>query len=213
MNTLCTSERCDCSFNLWKDKIEVLESLISSAQKAHLFNLSRQLSDGACILEIGSYKGSSTACLGIPQIGRGKVFTVDPFIGHGFGAWIDWFPNMQSFDLIPDTVTLLCSKSDVAFKMFLECGCKFDVVFIDGDHEYNQCKRDLECATNVLKVNGILLMHDYVHTWPSCIKAWSEMCHMLCGIETCETLIYGRFAPKLLVNKTETPEVNLLYNE
>jgi SAM-dependent methyltransferase len=37
---------------------------------------------------------------------------------------------------------------------------KFDVVFVDGLHYYDQVKRDVENSLNVLKENGIIVIHD-----------------------------------------------------
>lgn len=37
---------------------------------------------------------------------------------------------------------------------------KFDVIFVDGLHYYEQVKRDVENSLNVLKNNGIIIIHD-----------------------------------------------------
>lgn len=37
---------------------------------------------------------------------------------------------------------------------------KFDIIFIDGLHEYKQCYKDIENAINHLSDNGIILCHD-----------------------------------------------------
>ncbi len=37
---------------------------------------------------------------------------------------------------------------------------KFDVIFIDGDHEYHQAKRDVYNSLRCLNKNGIIIMHD-----------------------------------------------------
>ena len=52
----------------------------------------------------------------------------------------------------------LKSTSDDFFKNNSEI--KFDVIFIDGLHEYNQCKRDLFNSINQLNNNGIIFLHD-----------------------------------------------------
>ena len=39
-------------------------------------------------------------------------------------------------------------------------GLMFDLIFIDGSHEYGQVKRDLENAWGALMPGGIILMHD-----------------------------------------------------
>lgn len=41
---------------------------------------------------------------------------------------------------------------------------KFDVIFIDGLHHYEQCQRDIINSVNCLKENGIILIHDMIPT-------------------------------------------------
>jgi len=47
--------------------------------------------------------------------------------------------------------------SDYFFKQNKE---KFDCIFVDGLHHYDQVKKDIENSINCLNENGILLMHD-----------------------------------------------------
>lgn len=37
---------------------------------------------------------------------------------------------------------------------------KFDIIFIDGLHEYNQVKKDIKNSLNVLNDNGVIFLHD-----------------------------------------------------
>jgi len=36
----------------------------------------------------------------------------------------------------------------------------FDIIFIDGDHQYNQVKRDIDNSLKFLNKNGVILLHD-----------------------------------------------------
>jgi len=45
-------------------------------------------------------------------------------------------------------------------QFFLENKKKFDIVFIDGLHEYKQVKKDILNSVNCLNENGIILVHD-----------------------------------------------------
>ena len=45
-------------------------------------------------------------------------------------------------------------------QFFLENKKKFDIVFIDGLHEYIQVKKDILNSVNCLNKNGIILVHD-----------------------------------------------------
>ena len=48
--------------------------------------------------------------------------------------------------------------SDDFFKKFPDL--KFDVIFIDGLHEYKQCQKDCVNAMKQLNTNGVILFHD-----------------------------------------------------
>ena len=49
--------------------------------------------------------------------------------------------------------------SDLFFKKNLE---KFDVIFIDGLHEYKQVRKDCINALKFLKINGWIAFHDFL---------------------------------------------------
>ena len=45
-------------------------------------------------------------------------------------------------------------------KFFLNNNDKFDIIFIDGLHEYEQVMKDIKNSLNYLMKNGIILLHD-----------------------------------------------------
>lgn len=65
-------------------------------------------------------------------------------------------------------------------KFFIQNSDTFDVIFIDGLHEYNQVTRDLQNSLSVLNSGGIIILHDmlplrYEETivpMPSTAKRW-----------------------------------------
>ena len=62
---------------------------------------------------------------------------------------------------------------------------KFDLIFIDGLHEYHQVRRDFENAHKVLKPNGYILLHDmhprnsYEEYTPRINNIWTGDCWKL----------------------------------
>jgi predicted O-methyltransferase YrrM len=63
---------------------------------------------------------------------------------------------------------------------FLNNKDKFDIIFIDGLHEYHQVKKDIENSFNSLNKEGIISIHDclpvnyYAQAVPRCVYEWNE---------------------------------------
>lgn len=52
------------------------------------------------------------------------------------------------------------------------------MVFIDGEHSYGQCLKDLENSWRLLEPEGIILLHDtFCEQWPGVARALSEFQH------------------------------------
>lgn len=56
-----------------------------------------------------------------------------------------------------DDINVHAVPSDIFFEHNTR---KFDLIFIDGLHEYDQVKRDFENALKCLSPNGIIMLHD-----------------------------------------------------
>lgn len=52
--------------------------------------------------------------------------------------------------------------------------CLFDVILIDGDHSYNQVKKDTENAIRTLNKGGIIIWHDVYNKDNACAKCAAE---------------------------------------
>tara|TARA_B000000460_G_C21448376_1_gene362632 strand:- start:149 stop:814 length:666 start_codon:yes stop_codon:yes gene_type:complete len=94
---------------------------------------------------------------------------------------IDTFTSeISSTDLLANlkrkNLVLVCGSSNK--KENLQTIKKFqpyDLIFVDGSHEYNDVKKDLNNYCKMLSDDGILLAHD-IHSleFPGVNKAWSE---------------------------------------
>lgn len=66
--------------------------------------------------------------------------------------------------------------SDAFFKINTD---KFDLIFIDGLHEYKQVKKDIINSVNFLNEDGVILIHDclpknyFANAIPRCVYEWN----------------------------------------
>ena len=107
------------------------------------FNLIRDTAKGIYV-EVGTFHGASAYAA---SQNSNHIFTIDIY---------DWQPKVwkdeskinffkgTSVDFIKELMTI------------------FDVLFIDGSHEYDYVKKDIESLAPFVKKGGIILFDDYV---------------------------------------------------
>lgn len=120
--------------------------------------LMQSIPDDGAFLEIGTWHGA-TACEIAKDKPRLKVVCVDPFkAGHAtLSGDIDiWRKNAQ-----PNMTLFVCTSEEYAKANPNE---RFDAIFVDGDHSYEWCMRDLMAVMPLLKKDGCLLAHDFCRT-------------------------------------------------
>lgn len=59
-----------------------------------------------------------------------------------------------------EDINIIIQKSDDYFKYCIDNHITYDGIFIDGDHSYEQVKKDSENALNCCNNNGIIVWHD-----------------------------------------------------
>lgn len=118
-----------------------------------------QAAAGRRVLEIGSYLGRSAICLA--QTAR-QVTCVDPFDGRATNepgdTLVPFLENLTGYGL-RDRVSV---QVGTAAQILPDLpSASFDLIFIDGDHDYNAVRADVAAALPLLAPGGVLAFHDY----------------------------------------------------
>jgi predicted O-methyltransferase YrrM len=142
--------------------------------------LAEQASKRSQVVEIGSYLGRSTRALADNTCGR--VYAIDTWKNadrHPFGpppvlceedwCWQGFLRNVR--DLIPEKLEVRRRKSiDAAFELYRE-GKRFDMIFIDGSHEYGDVVSDIVVWEPLLAPGGLICGHDFTAKHPGVYEA------------------------------------------
>jgi MMP 1-O-methyltransferase len=123
-----------------------------------LYELARRCRGAGVIVEIGSWKGKSTVCLGLgSQAGNSvPVYAIDPHADYRFG---DFKTNVERAG-IAELVHPIASLSQTAADGFDQ---PIELLFVDGSHEYDLVLEDFEKWVPKVIDGGWVAFHDT--TW------------------------------------------------
>jgi hypothetical protein len=140
---------------------------------AELAWLAEQAKDRKCIIEIGSYLGRSTVAMA--ENTKGTVIAVDDWCGPR-DVEIPEEQRKELYDAFCRNIEGLANV--IAFKVnHADIGAlpseRPDMVFIDGEHDYESAKRDILTWKARLAPGGLLCGHD--RNWEGVDKAIREL--------------------------------------
>ncbi|MFH1181256.1 MAG: class I SAM-dependent methyltransferase [bacterium] len=142
---------------------------LTEAEGFSLYNIAKKIKTGNVIVEVGSWKGKSTICLGNGSKDGNKVriFAIDPHIGSSehqkmFGKVDTLEEFKQNIDRasIAEFVEPIRDTSENAAEKLCQ---RIEFVFIDGAHEYNFVKLDFKLWFSKVINGGVLAFHDSWH--------------------------------------------------
>ena len=142
----------------WPDFPEDVDGWLTVEEGKALAELARDKR----VLEIGSYCGKSTICMARTAE---YVLSIDPHDGRGTP---EAKPTHQAFkyNLARHSVagkvdSLIGTLENVGIKSYTDSAAFFDLIFIDGAHDYASVASDITNALPLLSDDGILAFHDY----------------------------------------------------
>ena len=141
-----------------------------------LYDLAKQVAESGKIVEIGSFLGKSTVCLGEGSTNgnKAKIYSIDHHKGSKEHYRMFNLPPGSNINTLPyfreniykaglqDIVKPIIAKSN-HFGGAIDT--EIDLLFIDGSHEYEQVKKDFDAWAPKIKADGVLAIHD-VYYWP-----------------------------------------------
>jgi len=123
-----------------------------------LYDLAQNCDDQGVIVEIGSYQGKSAVWLGAGSDSgsKTKVYTIDP---HQWENNLGELKNNISKAELNDLIIPICQTSKSASQNFFQ---PINLLFIDGDHDFNAVKTDFEAWVPKIINNGLIAVHDAI---------------------------------------------------
>jgi predicted O-methyltransferase YrrM len=141
-----------------RKRLDELPGWLTAEEGETLYRLAKACTGRGVIVEIGSWRGKSTTCLGLGSKAGNQVpvFAVDPHSEHTFG---DFSRNMEDAGLT-DLVTPVPGRSQELAEGFDE---PIELLFIDGAHQYELVNEDFDRWVPKVVEGGVVAMHDT--TW------------------------------------------------
>lgn len=130
------------------------------------------------MIEIGSYAGESTK---IFSENFKSVIAIDPFINDydPNDLTCNFMPLDKVYDVFKDVlkkhsnIKHIRMTSDDAINELI--GKKFDFIYIDGLHTYEQIKKDINNYLPLLKNDCLIAGHDYHSNWSGVVTGINEI--------------------------------------
>src|SRR3989338_267412 len=143
-----------------------VEGWLTDEEGETLYNLAKNCTGRGVIVEIGSLKGKSTIWLakGSNAGNKTKIYAIDPHNGSPEHQKVfEKINTLESFKKniknakVEDIVYPIVKTSEEAAASFDH---SVELIFIDGNHEYDSVKKDFEIWFPKLINNGTIVFHD-----------------------------------------------------
>ena len=126
-----------------------------------------QLPNNSHGVEVGVLRGQSSAYLGVEMINSGRTHKLDLV---DVCPVSDYYPNLEPIhSIIGKCISAPSVQAASEYK-----DKSLDWVFIDGAHEYESVKADIEAWLPKVKQGGAIAGHDFNHEYQGIVQAVTE---------------------------------------
>lgn len=142
---------------------------LTHREAAFLYEAARAVPRGGKIVEIGSFLGRSTVCLahGSRAGNSAQIVAVDPHIGSPKHAhllqctdtWPHFLANLAQAGVADLVHAVHATSRDAAPGV----PGPVDFLFVDGSHDLDDVRTDIECWLPKLRPGGVIAFHDSWH--------------------------------------------------
>jgi len=153
----------------FENDVSPIGGWLTKSEGVFLYEIAKYMSPDTPIIEVGSWKGRSTICLGKGSIEGNKVpvYAIDPHTGSSehrkFFGIVDTFEqfnlNIKRAAIGPQIRVMKMTSEDAARQVKEEVS----FVFVDGAHEYEFVKSDYLLWFPKLKEHSSMAFHDCWH--------------------------------------------------
>lgn len=158
-------------------------SILGWMSERELTWLARYAQDAKRIVEFGSFHGRSTRALADNSPEDAMIWAVDPWNGdYIIEKTGEVIQNINTYCLPQfksNLIEHIISGKVIPVRTFSHnfiLPHEIDLLFIDGDHGYNACKKDIEVGLKLVKKGGIISGHDYNHpNYPGVTESVTEI--------------------------------------
>ena len=179
-----------------RTQVEEVEGYLMEGQEEALFNIVKQLPDDAVIVEIGSFKGRSTVAMGYAARGTNRrIYAINPFDPENDG--VPSSSRGEYKDIFLNNIRqnglerYIYPVQDLSQNVAQGWTIPIDFIFIDGSHQYEDVKQDVETFYPHVKPGGIIALHDVIHAWPGPLRVWNSLAQFLQDKRNCHSLYWG----------------------
>jgi MMP 1-O-methyltransferase len=162
------------------DNVHDINGFLSVAEAELLYRLAVEVPQRGAVVEIGSFQGRSTVCLGLgaKQAGAG-VWAVDPHedcqvnenTHYGMENHAALLKNLVDFE-VADVVRVIAMPSALASSVWYYS--QIHLLWIDGSHERDDVWADLRDWHYHVSINGKIALHDASGHFPGVTQALDD---------------------------------------